>query len=151
MSDLVFFFCHLFLITTGCTGVDLNVQDPCTVTRLTAFRFLTQDASKDEGNWTKQLNCFNAQLISYLSTVETITCRFICKMEVKLQKNVQKSVINRLRDSHFYTVQTSMSMQLEIHYLCLFITSIKPNAEWFRSSVLTSLCALVSGVSEKQR
>lgn len=42
--------CHLFPVTTGCTGLDLNVEDPCTVTKLTAFSFLPQDTSKDEGN-----------------------------------------------------------------------------------------------------
>lgn len=37
----------------GCTGLDLTVQAPCTVTELTAFGFLAQDTSKDEGNWTR--------------------------------------------------------------------------------------------------
>lgn len=91
----------LFLPSTpnNCTGLDLNVQAPCTVTKLTAFSFLPQDTSKDEGNWNKQLNCFNAQFISYSSTAETMICRFMYKMKVKLQKNVQNgSVIYKLRD-----------------------------------------------------
>lgn len=74
----------------------------------------------------------------------------MCKMKVKLQKNVQKgSAIYRLRDQHFYTVKTCMSMILItlITSVSLILSQIQSGSE---VSVLKRLCTLVSGVSEKQ-
>lgn len=78
-----------------CTGLDLHVQAPSTVTKLTAFSFLPLDISKEEGNGTKTAELF----LSYLSAVETMICRFMYKMKVKLQIYVQNgSVSYKLRD-----------------------------------------------------
>lgn len=113
----------------GCTGLDLNVQAPSTVTKLAAFSFLPRGISKEEGNWAKQLNRFNAHFLSYLSAVETMICRLMYKTKVKLQMYVQNGTYKLRRLTFLYCKNMYVHDAQCNLTLVTSVSDSKPNAE----------------------